>query len=187
MFKPRDTIQSKPVYHQGVQTAWEEGLRSTHDAGPGERTLAWKESSVGIAQQGSQHGGWKLVWELLHLMRITLGTWQIFLKENKIQKFKKWNTFGIKKIKHKWKGESHKIVIYNKHVDCVGDYAMTNCFHQNTVLMKTAHESKCLNFGEVMTIALKNITDSKMQCMHTIQIYLNAKWMHWGNVKMFVN
>lgn len=54
---PRDTIQSKPVYHQGVQTAWEEGLRSTRDAGPGERTLAWKESSVGIAQQGSQHGG----------------------------------------------------------------------------------------------------------------------------------
>lgn len=40
-------------------------------------------------------------------------------------------------------------------MDCVGDYAMTNCFHQNTVLMKTAHESKCLNFGEVMTIALK--------------------------------
>lgn len=57
----------------------------------------------------------------------------------------------------------------------MGDYAMTNCFHQNTVLMKTAYESKCLNFGEVMTIALKNISDSKMQCMHTIQIYPNAK------------
>lgn len=142
----RDTIQSKPAYHQGVQTAWEGGLRSTRDAGPGEPIFAWKESSEGIAQQCSQHGGWKLVLELLHLMRITLGTWQIFLKENK----------------NKLKGEIHKILsIYIELVDFVSDNALTNHFHQNSVLIKTVHESKCLNFGQVITIALKNLNNSK--------------------------
>ena len=80
------------TYHQAVQTAWEEDLRSTGDVGAAVPRFVGRESSGGTARPCSQHWGWTGVLELLHLVRIVLDTWQTFLTEKKSETICQFDT-----------------------------------------------------------------------------------------------